>query len=208
MKRLAVALVLVLAACGQRHPVAYRPVAFGENGHCYYAQDPAETVALQRSGLCEPGWQPMLMPSYWHYRYWNYYSSAAYYQVYVPPASRTSYAGTERSWGSSNRSAIDAAAPGATYKGSNGQTVSAEKIGVAKYGGGARFGPPGVKFGGGARTAPAAPQVPATPNNPPGSPSNAPSTPSKAPSAPKAPSGGGSKSGGSRSGGGFGGGHR
>src|SRR4051794_26586120 len=84
-------LMLVLVACGGGRPVAYRPIAFGENGHCYYAQDPGEALALQRTGLCPPDWTPTVMPAYWHHRYWNYYSSPAYYRVYVPEPARSVY---------------------------------------------------------------------------------------------------------------------
>lgn len=140
--------MLGLAACSSR-PLAYRPAAFGENGHCYYAQSPLETQMLFDQGLCDRSWVPMLMPSLWHQRYYNYYSSPAYYTVYVPAGSRSTYQTSESTFGSTNRSAINQEAPKATYKGSNGKTVTADKIGAAKYGAGARFGPAGTKFGGG-----------------------------------------------------------
>jgi len=144
--------LLSLAACSS-HPVAYRPAAFGENGHCYYAQSPLEAQALMNQGLCDRSWTPMLMPPIWHERYFSYYDSPAYYTVYVPVQSRSTYQSSESTFGSANKAAINAEAPKATYKGSNGQTVTADKIGAAKYGAGARFGPTGTKFGGGsART--------------------------------------------------------
>lgn len=222
MRKTLFALMLVvglLTGCGRGHPVAYRPIAFGENNQCYYVQNPAEVIALQQQGLCDPSWAPAVMPSYWHMRYWNYYSSPAYYTVYVPAPSRAAYSTAERSWGSGHQAEISTAARQATYKGSNGKTVTAEKIGAAKFGGGARFGPTGTKFGGGARTAPVegpAPKSTPTPAPKAEAPKSTPTPrpPAKPSSGPK-PSSGGSKSfgGGSRgvSGGGshsFGGGHR
>jgi hypothetical protein len=241
MKRvlLSLGLTMALVGCGGGgHPVACRPLIFGGGGHCYYAQSPAEVVALQQAGLCDPTWTPLLMSPAWHAAYWPYYSSPAYYSLYVPRAQRSSYAGLERSWGSTNQTAIAESSKSAQYKGSNGKVVPAEKIGATKYGGGNRFGPVGTKFGGGARDATpgtpggskqppakATPDAPDSPSKAP-TPSKAPSAPSKAPSSPSAPksSPGGSKSfgGGSRTGGGssghiggsgggshsFGGGHR
>jgi hypothetical protein len=150
---LVIAICLILTGCGGSHPVAYRPAAFGENGHCYYAQDPLEAQTLINQGLCDRSWTPRLMPSLWHERYYTYYSSPAYYAVYVPVQSRSTYQASESTFGSANKAAINSEAPKATYKGSNGQTVTADKIGAARYGAGARFGPTGTKFGGGsART--------------------------------------------------------
>lgn len=182
MKKIILSIILaaaILAGCGGGHPIAYRPIAYGENNQCYYVNNPAEVITLQAQGLCQPGWAPTLMPLYWHQRYYPYYSSPAYYNVYVPVASRSVYITSERTWGSSNKTAIATASREATYKGSNGKTVPASKIGAAKYGGGARFGPEGTKFGGGsARTG--------TPSQTPSA--KTPSSPSvKAPSAPSKP---------------------
>jgi hypothetical protein len=155
MKRTLVLFAFVLVACGGGggEKVAYRPVAFGADSQCYYADDPLEVQMLVNAGLCEPHWSPAAMPLAWHQRYWNYYSSPAYYQLYVPEPIRTVYVDRERSFGSLNRQAIATESKKATYRGSNGKTVSADKIGAAKYGGGNRFGPVGKKFGGGARDA-------------------------------------------------------
>jgi hypothetical protein len=205
MKRLAVILCFAFAACSHGQPVAYRPVAYGEPGHCYYAQDFQEALALQRAGLCPPDWQPTLMPTYWHQRYWNYYSSPAYYSVYVPAPARTVYVRSERGFGSTNRQAINTEAKQATYKGSNGKTVPASKIGAAKYGGGNRFGPAGTKFGGGDRAKPAGTKAKApSPNGPkpptakpPTAKPPAPRAPASPPRAPvRSPSGGGRSFGG------------
>lgn len=216
-----------LAGCGGHgHATAYRPIAYGENGLCYYVQSPAEVVALQGAGLCGGAWIPTPMPLYWHQRYYPYYASGAYANVYVPAHVRTVYIQSERNWGASNKSAIATAAKAAKYEGSNGKVVSATKIGATKYGAGNRFGPAGTKFGGGARNA-----TPGAGSNGPSKVSPEPKvtppakvTPTpKAPAPKKAPStgrktyGGGSRpgssggktsGGGSRPSGGFGGGSR
>lgn len=203
MKKIFLSIIMaavMLTGCGGGHHVAYRPIAYGENNQCYYVNNPVETIALQQAGLCQPGWAPTIMPIYWHQRYWNYYASPSYYRTYVPVASRSTYVASEKSWGSTNKTAIATEAKRATYQGSNGKTVTADKIGAAKYGGGARFGPTGTKFGGGsARTgeSPAAPKVSPTPA-PKASPSKPASpAPKASPSKPASPSksyGGGSRS--------------
>lgn len=232
MKRLAIILgvcmaTTVLGACGddKKEAVAYRPIAYGQNNQCYYVSDPAEAQLLMDQGLCQRSWVPTVMPIVWHQMYYPYYSSPAYYGAYVPAAARTVYIERERSWGTQNKTAINREAKKATYQGSNGKTVTANKIGVAKYGAGNRFGPTGTKFGGGSRNAttpgspikpdatpapvtgkapaPKAPAPKATPAPPvPKAPRVSP--PPKAPS-PQPKSSGGFKSGGS---GGYGGGSR
>lgn len=146
---IAALLVSVMAACGNGRSVAYRPVSMGENGMCYYDTYADEVPLLIQQGMCQPGWIATPMPLFFHYRYYNYLSSPLFYNRYVPTQYRTVYVRNETSFGNSNRSSISAEAPKATYKGSNGKTVTADKIGAAKYGGGARFGPEGAKFGGG-----------------------------------------------------------
>jgi len=215
MKRLAIILTLMLIpiACGGGgHRVAYRPIAFGENNQCYYVNNPAEAQMLMDQGLCDRGWVPTIMPGYWHQRYYPYYASPAYYNTYVPVPVRTVYVQSERSWGSTNKSAIATATKEATYQGSNGKTVPASKIGATKYGAGNRFGKPGTKFGGGSRDAttpgpgspgsgvkssPAPAETPAVKSTP------APKAPSAPKSTPSKPSGGSKSSGGTKSGGGY-----
>jgi hypothetical protein len=224
MKRIGLAVVLAVALLGSggcggggQH-VAYRPAAFGVPGQCYYVNSPAEAISLQAAGLCEPGWAPTIMPMAWHSMYYPYYSSPSYYRTYVPAASRTVYAQSEKSWGSSNKSSIATEAKKATYQGSNGKTVTADKIGATKYGAGNRFGDPKTKFGGGSRNAtnpaptvtppsvsaktpqsPSAPSKPSTKASGGGSSGGTKATPSK-PASPSKPSSG-SKSGGIKSGG-------
>lgn len=180
-------IALGLVACGGNDKkVAYRPVAFGENNQCYYVDNPAEAQMLINQGLCERHWAPTAMPVYWHQMYYPYYASPAYYNTYVPVATRTVYVTNQKTWGQQNKTAIAEKAKAATYKASNGKTVPAEKIGATKYGAGNRFGPTGAKFGGGARNAtPDPPQAPSKENIKPTDANPTPVT-SKAP-APKAP---------------------
>lgn len=174
MKRAIFAIIItgfILTGCAHSQRIAYQPTSFGENGHCYYVDSPYEAQELIRSGMCPSDWIPYPISPLFHQRYFNYYASPSYYRVYVPVASRSSYASSEKSWGSSNRTAIATESKTATYKGSNGKTVTADKIGVAKYGGGSRFGPVGTKFGGGSgrvtnSPAPASPKVPSAPSKP------------------------------------------
>src|SRR2546430_9904090 len=78
-------------ACDDAAAMSYAPSAYGESGHCYYAYDPAEVIALQQSGLCPRTWKPMIMPVYWHSMYYMYYDSPSYYDLSIPVASRTYY---------------------------------------------------------------------------------------------------------------------
>ncbi|MGH9011058.1 MAG: hypothetical protein ACRDYF_14585 [Acidimicrobiia bacterium] len=149
---LAVTGLLVATGCSKPERVAYRPISYGADNQCWYVDDPEEVRHLVQDGLCHANWAATPMPDHWRMRYWNYYSSPSYYDVYVPPGRRLTYAASQRSWGEARRTDIETASRQATYLGSNGKAVTAEKIGVAKYGGGNRFGPVGTKFGGGART--------------------------------------------------------
>jgi hypothetical protein len=143
--------MLVGIGCGKdKQNIAYRPTAFGENGQCFYAHDREEAISLQAAGLCDRSWLPTPMPAYWQARYHPYYASPAYYDQYVPPRTRTVYVQVQRDWGNANRSAIATETKRATYLGSNGKQVTADKIGATKFGGGNRFGKVGTKFGGGA----------------------------------------------------------
>ena len=78
-----------LPGCGASQPVTYAPAAYGISGQCYYAQDPAEAVALENAGLCPRSWVPTLMPLAWHEMYYGYYDSPVYYSRYVPASRRT-----------------------------------------------------------------------------------------------------------------------
>jgi hypothetical protein len=68
--------------------------------------------------------------------YYPYYSSPAYYNVYVPARVRTVYVTRERSFGTTYRTQISARSKTATYRSSNGGTVKGSQVAGSK----ARFG--------------------------------------------------------------------
>jgi len=79
LKRIFVLLALLLlsialTACDD---ISDAPDAYGENGHCYYVNDPSEVISLQQAGLCPRSWTPVIMPVYWHSMYYRYYDSPA-----------------------------------------------------------------------------------------------------------------------------------
>lgn len=130
------AAVAATAGCSRPAPVAYAPAAYGEVvngvGHCYYDDDPYEAQQLFAQGLCPAGWVPTPMPLYWHERYYSYYSSPAYYNTYVIASHRTVYVTHETTFRTTYSSQITAQAKTATWKGSNGKTVSGSKVNTAK----------------------------------------------------------------------------
>ena len=136
-----------LPGCGASQPVTYAPAAYGISGQCYYAQDPAEAVALENAGLCPRSWVPTLMPLAWHEMYYGYYDSPVYYSRYVPASRRTVYVSRQRSFGSTYKSRITTLSRTATYRGSNGGTVKGTKVGKAQFGSGTA----GTSLGGGSR---------------------------------------------------------
>jgi hypothetical protein len=147
--------VLGVAGCGGGggQPVTYAPAAYGEvvggYGHCYYVDSPLEATALIASHRCQVGWIATPMPDYWHERYYSYYSSPAYYRVYVPASSRTVYVQHQRAYSVTYRVQISKQARYASYKGSNGKTLSGTQAGKVKFGAGTSFGGPGQRYGGG-----------------------------------------------------------
>lgn len=150
--RLSAKLLLVMAlltggltACSS-HPVAYAPVAYGQNSQCYYLDDPQEAISLQQAGLCGPQgnyWVPTLMPLLWHEMYYPYYSSSAYYGTYVVASHRTVFISHQTTFSHTYASEIKTQSAKAKYKGSNGKTYTGNKIkkgsfsnGVKGFGGG------------------------------------------------------------------------
>lgn len=125
-----------LAGCSHPAPVAYAPAAYGEvlhgAGYCYWDDDVYEAQQLFAQGLCPAGWVPAQMPLYWHERYYSYYSSPAYYNTYVIASHRTVYVTHETTFRTTYSSQITAQAKTATWKGSNGKTVSGAKVDTAK----------------------------------------------------------------------------
>lgn len=120
--------VAALAGCSHSAPVSYAPAAYGEViggvGHCYYDDDPYEAQQLLAAGLCPAGWIPTIMPLYWHEEYYSYYSSPSYYNRYVLVSHRTVYVTHETTFHTTYSSQITSASSKATYKGSNGKTVT------------------------------------------------------------------------------------
>jgi hypothetical protein len=131
-----------LTACGgsDDSDVTYSPAAYGEvvggQGLCYFDQDPYEAQQLLATGMCPAGWIPYQMPTYWHQQYYGYYSSPAYYNRYVLVSRRTVYVTHETTFHTTYSTQITAASKAASYRGSNGKTVSGSKVGTAKFGGG------------------------------------------------------------------------
>ncbi|MEY9892717.1 putative membrane protein YgcG [Catenulispora sp. MAP12-49] len=130
------AVLLALSGCSRSKPVAYAPAAYGQQVggvfQCYYVDSPAEAQELIAEGLCPPGSVPMPMPQSWLNQYFAYYDSPAYYNTYVPVGNRSHYIGTYHTYYTQHASVIDAAAKTASWKGSNGKTVSGSQVDTAK----------------------------------------------------------------------------
>lgn len=122
---------------------------YGENGHCYYVDSPAEAQALLAAGLCPAGWVAWPMTPSWEDTYWYYYDSPTYITRYVPAARQTTYNTTIINFGNSNRSAIASASKNAQYKTSTGKTVTAPPTASLKFGPDNSFGAAGAKNGSG-----------------------------------------------------------
>jgi len=102
------------------------PAAYGQNGQCYYLDDPQEALNLIAAGLCQPGWRPTVMPLDWHYTYADYYASPAYL-TYVPLSYRSGWAnqwGTKSTFYTTNITIIHNKEKTATYKGSDGKPIT------------------------------------------------------------------------------------
>ena len=147
---LAVTATMAAACSSQQAPLTYAPAAYGVPGHCYYVDDPAEAVALRAAGLCPASWAPALAPLAWQETYWDYYSSPAYYNVYVPARIRTVYVQRETTFGRTYRAAIVTRSRTATYRSSSGSVVKGGTLtGKTRFGSGTSFGTTGQKYGGG-----------------------------------------------------------
>lgn len=130
-----------LTACGGSDSnVSYAPAAYGEVvggvGHCYWDDDPYEAQQLLLDGSCPTGWVAYPMPLTWHESYYGYYSSPVYYNRYVIASHRTVYVSHETTFHTTYSTQITTASKTATYKGSNGKTVTGPKTGTVKFGGG------------------------------------------------------------------------
>jgi hypothetical protein len=99
---------------------------------CYYVDNPVEVQTLMNNGLCPIGSVPTRMPESWLDQYFAYYDSPAYYNTYVPGPYRSAYIGTYHTYYVQHVSVINAAAKTASWKGSNGKTVSGSQVDTAK----------------------------------------------------------------------------
>lgn len=148
IRRFAAALIAALligsglTACGgsdshDNANVSYSPAAYGEVvngvGHCYYDDDVYEAQQLLADGSCPAGWIAYPMPLYWHTEYYSYYSSPAYYNRYVLVSHRTVYVTHETTFRTTYSTQITTASKIATYKGSNGKTVTGPATAKMKF---------------------------------------------------------------------------
>lgn len=141
IRRLALLLVGALTAIAaltgcSSAPVSYAPDAYGVQVggvyDCYYVNNAAEVQTLMANGLCPAGSVAYRMPESFLNEYFSYYDSPAYYNTYVPVAYRTSYESTYHVYYVQHTTVINAASKSATWKGSNGKTVSGSKVNTAK----------------------------------------------------------------------------
>lgn len=137
--------IAVAALAGCSHPaavsyapaaVSYAPAAYGMQVggvyECYYVNSPLEVQTLVANGYCPAGSVPTHMPESWLDEYFMFYDSPAYYNVYVPVAYRTTYISTYHTYYVSHTTVINTASRSATWKGSNGKTVSGSQVNTAK----------------------------------------------------------------------------
>lgn len=146
-----VSVVLAVGAgCSTGAPATLAPAAYGEAGHCYYVDDPAEATALISAGACQSSWTPAPMPLVWHETYAAYYASPVYVNRYVPGPARTVYVQQAKAFGNQYPAQISAMAKTATWRSSAGKTVTGP-VPTSKFGAGAARAP---SFDGGAARAP------------------------------------------------------
>jgi uncharacterized membrane protein YgcG len=145
-----------LAACGSSDDSAaatYTPAAYWQSVNnvreCYYVQDAQEAYNLMAAGLCPVGSIPTPMALSWEEAYWDYYSSPAYYNTYVPVSYRTRYRSvTVVHFSTTYRTQIKTASAKAVYKSSAGGTVTGSKVNTKQFGSGSRS---TTSYGGGSR---------------------------------------------------------
>lgn len=123
-------------ACG--HDRTYYPAAYGESGHCYYVDTPAEATALIVAGLCPTGWVAYPMPVYWHAQYSWFYDSDRYYNTYVPVASRTVYVSHVTVFKQSHQADISRLTPSGKVQDSKRKQYTGAQVLSGPNGGGAR----------------------------------------------------------------------
>ena len=145
------------AACGSGSgddDPTYTPAAYyqtvGNVYDCYYLTSTQEAYNLMAAGLCPAGSIPTPMPLGWEETYWDYWSSPAYYNTYIPASYRSTYTHvTIVHFSNTYRSQIKSASAKAVYKSSTGGTVTGSKANTAQFGGGSRT---TKSYGGGSRS--------------------------------------------------------
>ncbi len=146
-----------LVGCGASSgDPSYTPAAYyqtvGDVNDCYYVTSPAEAASLISAGLCPAGSVAYQMPVSWEEEYYDYYSSPAYYNTYIPVSSRSIYVNYTRvSFHTKYSTQITKASSKAVYKSSSGGTVSGSKVAIKSFGGGSRTSS-GSGYGGGSRS--------------------------------------------------------
>jgi hypothetical protein len=127
--------VAALAGCSST-PVSYAPAAYGQQVgsvyDCYYVSSVDEVTALISHGLCPVGSVPTRMTDSYLDEYFSYYDSPAYYSVYVPASYRTTYVSTYHTYYVQHTAVISTASKSASWRGSNGKTVSGTQVNTAK----------------------------------------------------------------------------
>lgn len=128
--------VAALAGCSRSTPVSYAPAAYGVQVggvyECYYVSSPMEVQTLVANGYCPAGSVPTRMPDSWLDEYFSYYDSPAYYNTYVPVAYRTGYISKYHAYYLQHVTVINAASRSASWKRSDGKTVSGSQVDTAK----------------------------------------------------------------------------
>lgn len=138
-----------LVACSGDDTDYYRPTSFGENGACYYVDDPDEVRVLQEQGFCDTSWRPMVAPSTWLYMYMPYYSSAEYRDYYVPSHRRSNYIKYTSDFSTKYSTQINSYQSKAQYVNNKGKKVDGSTVPRAEFGGGVRSkGGQGVRVNG------------------------------------------------------------
>lgn len=143
---LGTAAALALCACGQNYyqPAgvsSFQPVMQGVPGQCYYVDSPLEVSALIAAGLCQQGWQPVVMPLSWHEQYAYWLDSDYYTNRFIPVSQRTYYRTTVvTTFTRTYSTQIASASASAKYRGPNGQTLTGTQVQQNVKAGKANFG--------------------------------------------------------------------
>jgi hypothetical protein len=128
--------VAALVGCSHSAPVSYAPAAYGVQAgsvyDCYWVYGAAEVDALIAHGYCPVGSVATRMPDSYLNMYFSYYDSPSYYDTFVPSPVRTVYVSTYHTYYVQHTAVITTASKSATWKGSNGKTVSGASVNTAK----------------------------------------------------------------------------